>query len=1179
MTHKTIQQLDLIKLPLLNAQLIEASAGTGKTFTISMLYLRLLLGLTQDTAFSRPLTVKEILVLTFTEIATKELIERIRINIHKFRLVCMRNKSQDKYFSLLLNKISNFDQAICQLRLAEQQMDEASIFTIHSFSKQILTKYPLESKIFFKKKIVKNELLLYKKACIDFWRRCCYKLPLEISCIINKEWSGPDELLSDIIDYLHGEVPSFVCFSTEKETLLSRHEKIIAHIKKIKLDWRKTSNNLQELIIKFNLNKRSYNNKNISRWIYKIDKWAIQETLDYQLPKELNKFRQSFFLKESKQDKVPTHSLFIAIDILFNSSLTLRDLFISDAIIEIRSLIWKEKCQQATLGFDDLIRLLNYALHGIKGEELSQSIRHSYPIAIIDEFQDTDPEQYRIFEKIYINQLNCALLLIGDPKQAIYTFRGANIFTYMKVRSVISSIYTLKINWRSSSLMVESINILFSQVEKPFIFNQIPFIKTYASKKNDNLFFKLNNKSQPAIKFWLQQRKNIKISDYRKFMARLCAAHICDWLIAGKKGKAWIGNKESYRLVNACNIVVLVRNRDEGMLIYNALSALLIPSVYLSNHDSVFRTLEAKDVLWLLKSILNPEDECTLRCAISTELIGLDAHTLFTLINNENTWNSLVDEFNQYRVIWKNKGILLMLHEVIKTRCLLESILSTPHGKRRLTNILHLSELLQEASLKFNTEHGLIQWFMDQIVQPDVKCNNQQLRLEEDNNIVRIISIHKSKGLEFDLVWLPFISSFREQDQALYHDRHSFKLLLDLQYRKKSLILAEEERLSEDLRLLYVALTRSIYHTSIGIAPIVKNINKTNSTTDLHRSALGYLVQSGQSGDTMHLNECLKKLVNHNYIDYETINVLNETIYQEKLTNFKKLDVKNFTRKIKDFWKIISYTSLIQHHENAKKTIPIQLKITKNKTILNKNNLIFSPHTFPRGKFSGIFLHSLLEILDFKRKVDKKWLLEQLQKKGFSDQWQPILEEWINQVVVTPLNNFNLTLSLLKKEHKQSEFKFYLSINQLLKVRKLDKLMKQYDPLSISCPELDFKKIYGILRGSIDLVFFWKEKYYLLDYKSNWLGKDSSAYTQLEMKKAIIEHRYDLQYQIYTLALHRYLRHRITDYSYQKNFGGVIYLFLRGMTKNHLNNGIFTCFPSKKLIEGIDCLFENKNII
>ncbi|MFT2796676.1 MULTISPECIES: exodeoxyribonuclease V subunit beta [Serratia] len=1176
MTKGVPQRLDPLTLPLFGERLIEASAGTGKTFTIGALYLRLLLGLGQAAAFPRPLTVEEILVVTFTEAATEELRGRIRSNIHALRIACVRGHSSDPLFAALMAEIGDLPEAAAQLLAAERQMDEAAIYTIHGFCQRMLTHNAFESGILFEQTLVQDELPLRRQACADFWRRHCYPLPLGVARAVSQEWSGPEALLSDLSGYLHGEAPTLRQPPKDEETVLMRHEQIVARIDALKAQWQAAAD-LEALISQSGVDKRSYSSKHLPNWLNKVGEWAGQETEDYQLPKELEKFRQSVLLEKTKKGEAPRHPLFVAIDELFAEPLTLRDLIMARALSEIRLSIQQEKRQRAELGFDDLLSRLDAALQSAGGEQLALAIRQRYPVAMIDEFQDTDPQQYRIFQKLYVGREECGLLLIGDPKQAIYAFRGADIFTYMKARSEVSAHYTLETNWRSSPAMVGSVNRLFAQVEKPFLFGQIPFIEVAAAAKNQELVFEWQNKPQPAMQFWLQPGDGAGVSDYQQLMARLCAAQIRDWLSAGQAGEAWLVKGEQRRHVQASDITILVRSRAEAALVRDALSALAIPSVYLSNRDSVFDTPEAKDLLWLLQAVLAPEQERTLRCALATGLLGLDALTLDGLNHNESAWDDLVNEFDEYRSHWLRRGVLPMLREVMAKRHLAENLLASPGGERRLTDVMHLGELLQEATAQLDGEHALVRWLAQQIAQPNRQSDNQQLRLESDRHLVQVITIHKSKGLEFDLVWLPFVGNFRQQQQVLYHDRQTFKALLDLNANEESVAWAEEERLAEDLRLLYVALTRSVYHCSIGIAPLFLGTRKKQGDTDLHRSALGYLVQAGQAGDAAYLQNCLQQLATQG-IALSLVDAPGEQSWQPQMAAAAELTARQFPRRMQDFWRVTSYTGLQQHGSSRMQELLPRLDVDAVGEGDTATPPALTPHTFPRGAAPGTFLHSLFEELDFTQPLDEQWLLAQLQQQGLEEHWLPVLSGWMQVLLNAPLNSSGVALSALPAGARQAELQFYLPIGGLLQAQQLDELVKRYDPLSAGCPALDFQQVQGMLKGFIDLVFCWQGKYYLLDYKSNWLGEDSSAYTQEAMARAMAEHRYDLQYQLYTLALHRYLGHRLADYDYQRHFGGVIYLFLRGVDAEHEGNGIFACRPEFALVEGMDRLFSGETV-
>ncbi|GDX05229.1 exodeoxyribonuclease V subunit beta [Buttiauxella sp. A111] len=1174
----TTQPLDPLSLPLTGERLIEASAGTGKTFTIAALYLRLLLGLGGENAHPRPLSVEELLVVTFTQAATEELRGRIRANIHELRIACVRNRTDNPLFQNLLAEIPDLHQAARILRLAEQQMDDAAIFTIHGFCQRMLSLNAFESGMLFEQQLIEDESLLRRHACADFWRRHCYPLPKPIAKVMAEEWAGPEELLKDINSWLQGEQPVLKQPPADDETLLARHQKIIAAIEDVKTQWRDCADDIAQILSEAKIDRRSYSSKNLPNWLNIVGTWAQTETTTYKLPEQLERFSQSMLDEKTKEGQPPQHPVFRAINSLLGEPLTLRDLVIARAMSEIRYTVQQEKRRRGELGFDDMLTRLDEALHKPGGDALAAAIRARFPAAMIDEFQDTDPQQYRIFRRLYINQPDTALLLIGDPKQAIYAFRGADIFTYMKARHEVSAHYTLDTNWRSSPGMISSVNTLFQQLDNPFLFQQIPFLAVKAAAKNSGLRFTFKGKNQAAMTFWAQSGDGCGVSDYQQTMAMQCAQQIRDWLSAGQRGEALLWKGEESRPVQSSDITILVRSRGEASIVREALTSLNIPSVYLSNRDSVFATPEAREILWILQAVLAPEIETALRSAVATSMLGLDARMIEALNEDENAWDQLVEEFSEYRHIWLRRGVMPMLRALIARRQIAENLLATPGGERRLTDILHISELLQEEASQTDSEHALVRWLAQQVAEPDSNSFSQQLRLESDRHLVQVVTIHKSKGLEYPLVWLPFIANYRSQNSGLYHDRSTFSPLLDLSDDAESLSLAEEERLAEDLRLLYVALTRSIWHCSIGVAPLFKGNRAKKGASDLHLGALGYLVQKGEAKDAAGLQSCLTQLASES-VSIEEAQSDDYTPWQPVSAELPQLSARTMERQVTDNWRVTSYSGLQQHGSSLAQDLLPRLDVDAAGVASVQSEPLLTPHTFPRGAGPGTFLHSLFEGIDFTQPLDDAWILKQLTEQGFSEEWQPRLKEWLHTILQAPLNETGVSLSQLTPQNKQVELEFYLPIASDLHAAQLDKLVREYDPLSSGCSPLNFRQVRGMLKGFIDLVFRWQGRYYLLDYKSNWLGEDSSAYTQDAMAQAMQAHRYDLQYQLYTLALHRYLRHRIADYDYQTHFGGVIYLFLRGVESNGSSQGIFTTRPDEQLIAKMDTLFALKTDI
>ncbi|MFP5975067.1 exodeoxyribonuclease V subunit beta [Enterobacter mori] len=1169
----TAESLDPLRLPLQGERLIEASAGTGKTYTIAALYLRLLLGLGGTAAFPRPLSVEELLVVTFTEAATAELRGRIRANIHELRIACLRQSTDNPLYASLLEEIADKQQAAQWLLLAERQMDEASVFTIHGFCQRMLSLNAFESGMLFEQQLIEDESELRYQACADFWRRHCYPLQRDIAEAVHALWKGPEELLRAIDRYLQGEAPVIKSPPPADETLASRHEKIVTQIATLKQKWNASVGEIASILENSGIDRKKFNRGNQGKWIDKISAWAQEETRGYQLPDALEKFSQRFLTERTKADGiVPEHPLFVAIESLLAEPLTLNDLMITRAMTEIREAVAREKRRRGELGFDDMLSRLDAALCSENGEALAAAIRTRFPVAMIDEFQDTDPQQYRIFRRIWRQQPDTALLLIGDPKQAIYAFRGADIFTYMKARSEVAAHYTLETNWRSAPGMVESVNTLFKQMDAAFMFREIPFLPVKFAEKNASLRFEFNGVTQPAMNLWLLDGEGCGVGDYQSAMAQHCAAQIRDWLSAGARGEAVLWRGEQANPVKASDITVLVRSRQEAALVRDALTLLNIPSVYLSNRDSVFETLEAQEMLWLLQAVLAPERESTLRSALASAMMGLNARDIDALNNDEEAWDNVVEEFAHYRERWQKRGVMAMLRELMAKRQIAENMLATAGGERRLTDILHISELLQEAGTQLESEHALVRWLSQQIADPNSNSSSQQMRLESDKHLVQIVTIHKSKGLEYPLVWLPFIANYRVQDQAFYHDRESFEAVLDLSKAESSVELAEAERLAEDLRLLYVALTRSIWHCSLGIAPLFRRRGEKSGETDFHLSALGRLIQLGEPKDAAGLRQCIEALCG-DHIALHIPSSPDNSRWQMPEQPVADLNARQIKRTLADDWRVTSYSGLQQHGQSIAQDLMPKLDVDAAGVGDVLPEPALTPHQFPRGASPGTFLHSLFEELDFTQPVSTEWVLKMLQSGGFDEKWQPVLTDWVTAILQAPLTQQGISLNQLTAKDKQVEMEFYLPIASPLKADALDALIREYDPLSAGCPPLNFRQVQGMLKGFIDLVFRHEGRYYLLDYKSNWLGDSSDAYTQDAMASAMQQHRYDLQYQLYTLALHRYLRHRIADYRYEDHFGGVIYLFLRGVDATDPNSGIFSTRPDAALIEKMDELF------
>ena len=1166
-----LHTLEPLTFPLQGQQLIEASAGTGKTYTITALYLRLLLG--QGDITDKPLGPDQILVVTFTEAATEELRDRIRQKIVDARSAFLDPEfDDDDLLKAIKSKCSDPVQAAKLLEQAARQMDEASIFTIHGFCQRMLKRHAFESGSLFDNELTQDDLALIRGAVLDFWRSNIYGLGAPLVEVVSQCWKSPEQLLFDVRGILNRaglQLQPDLAHLDLQQAYEQRQEVLLS----FKQSWLQNEDDLFALIQDSGVNKRSYSKASLTKWLEQIDQYAVSEQRepDKKLQSVLQRFSRSVLLEKTTGSAVPEHPLFEQIEGVMNSNVPVKEILLSRAFKEVSERLDKLKQRLQTLTFDDLLSNLYGALERDKSGMLARAIREQFPVAMIDEFQDTDPLQYGIFSRLYVDPYNSSLVMIGDPKQAIYSFRGADIFTYIQARRSVSDTYTLDTNWRSTRPMVDAVNQLFLSVSSPFIYDQdITFQSVKAAKGEQQLM--LRNHPAPAMTFWLnEQDEPLSRNQYLAQYAKATAAEI-DHLLSGGtiKGEKVVGS----------DIAVLVRDRNEADEIKRALLQYEHPSVYLSNRDSVFSSDTVMDLALLLQAIEDPSQERAVKSALATDLLQLDMQQLDQLNYDENLWESVLVEFSDYRDVWLKQGVLPMITRLLHKRNLAAEILSRPDGERVLTNLLHLGELLQKASVQIDGMTGLNRWLNDQIANPSGDSDDQVLRLESERNLVTIVTVHKSKGLEYPIVFLPFSSLCKESKTALYHADNG-ATVLDIAAQDESLEKAEQERLAEDLRLLYVALTRSVYSCYVGISHVKIGNAKKSRLAD---SALGYLLLNGDRELGQSLSELQQKS--------ESIEIVIPPEHGAQKDMFAlddqapgPLAAKEYSGTIDRNWRVSSYSALSRHSGGHVTELPgLDLEVVDERTLVVDESAkegvnIF---TFPKGANAGTFLHSVFEEISFSGYSDDIYheqLQTQLQLAGYDEQWLPVVQTLIQNVLNSDLDGQGMQLAKINDKDRLVEMEFMLAADQVT-VSALESLIRQHDPLSARAAPLAFEPLRGMLKGFIDLLFRDGERYYVLDYKSNHLGYDHACYENTALEQAMVEHRYDLQYLLYSLAVHRLLRQRIPDYDYERHFGGVFYLFLRGMSSGK-NTGVFSYRPPQILIEQMDELFsaEGKPLI
>jgi exodeoxyribonuclease V beta subunit len=1218
------KNLNPLSFPLYGNRLIEASAGAGKTYTIAALYLRLILGHGGENAFPAALLPTQILVTTFTNAAASELRERIRARLVDMAAVLRDERKGDELAQALYADIPTAERQnhAQRLELAAEWMDEAVISTIHSWCQRMLSEHAFDSRSLFNLTLQADHSELLTEVMRDYWRVHYYPLQGETLDWVMRNWQTPDALYKQLGDLLKEDAPPD---DTPLKTLLEEMLQQRAQaLKTLKAPWYKWVEEFQVLFddaqAEGKLNGTIWSVNSCNARLDRLREWLDDArgnlSFDGDYFKRLTTTgiegvcKKGFTLTLSDSVRQALQDM----ETLEQRLQTLPDpteAALRHAAAWVRHRFSDEKRKRAEIGFDDMLTRLNEALQGDGGERLAEVIRRQFPIAMIDEFQDTDPLQYRIFDRIYQveakqheqrEQHGSGLFMIGDPKQAIYSFRGADIHTYLRARRATEGRhYSLDKNFRSSKNMVAAVNHIFQQAENrggkgAFGFgagekSELPFIKIDTKGKDE--VWMVEGQPQTALTVWhWQTDKPIGKGKYVGAMAAYAAEEIARLLKLGqRKCAGFVAGSGKDAPLQPDDIAVLVRGWDEAKAIREQLSRHGVQSVYLSDKDSVFDSQEACDLRLWLCAVAAPENDRALRAALASRTLNLDLAELEALTRDEHQWETRVQEFCKYRLCWQKQGVLPMLHRLLHNFKLPAQLMRREGGERTLTNLLHLSELLQQAAAELDGEQALIR-YLDEHLTGSKQGDEQILHLESDEALVRVVTIHKAKGLEYPLVFLPFICTFR----PLEGDKPFITYLAhpgddDSQRRtvfhadEATLQRADAERLGEDLRLLYVALTRARHACWLGVADL--NYKKH----ELKSSALGHLLDIPRTS----LPEALGSLQNAPRSEVlEITETENHILYKPADTTPNALHWRTSRCRVAENWWIASYSALrkseeenalqryARHDDAAPESLSMQNAsdddIRPSPAISHQSS---GMHAFPRGANPGTFLHGLMEMAateGFAALVaDRKALREQIarrcQRRGL-EKWIDTLTDWLLALLQQPLPlGEGRTLRLVDLEHPQSEMEFWFETHKV-DAGKLDGLVQQYEcPGHPRSPRGSGDILNGMFKGFIDLAFEYDGRYYVADYKSNWLGADDAAYIQDALRDAMLEHRYDLQYTLYLLALHRQLKLRLPDYDYDQHMGGALYLFLRAPGKE----GVYLAHPPRELIENLDALFQGKS--
>ena len=1191
-----MQALDPLSIPLNGKNLIQASAGTGKTWTISLLYLRLIL--------EQLLTVDKILVVTYTRAATDELRSRIRARLKAAVAAYEQPTLASDEYQALLAQYPADPERLWYLQRALLSFDEAAVFTIHSFCQRVLQQHAFEVGIPFESELVSSEAELQLQLADQFWQQRLVHPQALDALVLSSRSITPEKLLQEVQEFIGRPYLTVIRQPRVTETdfilLKQGYTDLLEQAKQV---WLTEQTDILKLLHdKERLNQNSYSptqvQKALAAWQAVLAGQCQEET--YTLLEKLSS--PALASKTKAKQAAPQHRFFDLITEflpLFQQLLAIQTLaleqLVYDLLLWLREQLPERKRLKGQLSFDDLLLNLQTALHA--RPSLAAQVAEQYPVALIDEFQDTDPIQYSVFEHIYQPTLG-QVYYVGDPKQAIYSFRGADIYTYLQAATGVKpeQRYTLARNFRSQPKLLQAFNYLYARSQDPFRNDQRIDYETVSSGGTVNGELHTEPALAP-LRIWDIQgdpEQPASLAKVQTAVAQAVANDIAHLLCQGQQGLAHIEGQA----ITSGDFAVLVRSHRQGRLIKEALQACGIASVQKSPLG-IFETEEAAELRLVLTAIAQPNQISQLRRALVTELMGGTAETLANLDANPALFDHELEDFFRWQALWQKQGFMRMFRDWLQRRAVRARLLAYIDGERRLTNLLHLAELIHlETRQQALSMQGCLRWLQRRAAEQTGE--EHQLRLESDENLVQIVTIHKSKGLQYKIVYCPFL--WNDQEKGLktawfaWYDTQASQTCLqashfNLEAAKQA---RQAEERSENLRLLYVAMTRAQYHctlVNLSAAVTYKNFSYDTALTWL---LFGHLPDSAKllgilgQPDTIaqrqqQMQQALTDLVEQaqGTISWQALPAASEPLRYQEPKSSQPFQVREFKQSLPEILRVGSFSSLTlgihDYDHRPDYDHPAHLEL------YSHSPLPLDLSQFPTGSRAGVCLHNLLEQADFQQPLSAQVetvILNSLKGQGFSPSLQTAAIQLLQPALSTPLHPLvDFSLSCLSKQQRLNELEFYFPV-QHLNPAKLKMVLHflpdeaLWQPIQAAIERLDFKDLSGYMKGYIDLVFRWEGKYYLVDYKSNWLGDEPDAYSQPKLMQAMADAHYYLQYLIYCVALHRYLKQRLSDYHWDTHFGGVFYLFLRGMHPDNLQQGIFFHKPDLELLEALDYIMQ-----
>jgi exodeoxyribonuclease V beta subunit len=721
--------------------------------------------------------------------------------------------------------------------------------------------------------------------------------------------------------------------------------------------------------------------------------------------------------------------------------------------------------------------------------------------------------------------------------------------------------------------LVTAVNALFTRHSNPFLFSDLRFppVDSVAAT------VALSPESVPFHCSLLPADGDKPLSKEaaRALSVQQTVAEITRLLRGAQAGTVTLGE----RPLRPGDIAVLVPRHRDGRAVTEALAEAGVPAV-IRSQESVFATAEAADMLALLEAVAEPGREGGVKAACLSGLLGSSVDALFAQQEDDVAWTALIDTLLAARERWHSRGFMPLWEGLLAEFSVYERVLGGEAGERRLTNLRHLATLMQQQADAMPEPDRQLAWLREQVQEADAN-EATQLRLESDAERVQVLTIHVSKGLEYPVVFCPFLwdgTLLHKSDDDRAEYRAGAESLLDIGSEDFALarMRMATERMAEHLRVLYVALTRAKYRCHVIWGQV----------RDSELAPFSWLLLGGSTeGDPD--ADVLARDLRRGGFDEHGAALQALAAAQPQAFAWSRIEpdapaamtvaaavadacVPAFTRRLERRWRVSSFTGLSEGaHEPESPDYDVQAAAVPAPA---EEVVAQGIHAFPRGARAGVFWHALLEDcvgtgLDAGARAAR--IVARMQEHAVAPEWQAQVAATLEQLLATALDAEGACLGRLEAARAEMEF--------LYPVQRLDRrdFLALPDVPAVyreAVQALEFPVLQGYLKGFIDLIYRHDGRYYVLDYKTNWLGPDDGAYTPERLQAAMASSHYYLQYWLYVLALHRHLRAVKADYDYGRDIGGVRYLFLRGI--GAATHGVYAARPPRALVEALDRLLQ-----